>query len=324
MTHNTLNCFKVVSAASIFLVSVVFASYPILSKKFRSSTFTLGLASSFSGGLFLAAGLFHILPEANEAIGKYYKDQKTYPWVYLAAIASYYFILFIDKVCFDSHAHGDKDNNLMENIKHEFYLNLKLNITNQMNQKKVICSGHMTPLSSVVLDTDPNNKDNTRFVNDEIDEEIFKAMVSRKAKLVTSMSCLPKRKSSQCRKKENFTCESCIIDEIECSFDSNTAYSEYPSKKGGMVNPQVTPGSTNIVGHGKKTNKTKSTFTSKNVGAADGKTLENSNKKNLELALTTSTGFTSNTSTTSDIDIAVAYDSCKRTGDCNKKLDEEL
>lgn len=166
-------------------------------KNSSSSTFTLGLASSFSGGLFLAAGLFHILPEANEAIGKYYKDQKTYPWVYLAAIASYYFILFIDKVCFDSHAHGDKDNNLMENIKHEFYLNLKLNITNQMNQKKVICSGHMTPLSSVVLDTDPNNKDNTRFVNDEIDEEIFKAMVSRKAKLVTSMSCLPKRKSSQ-------------------------------------------------------------------------------------------------------------------------------
>jgi len=75
--------YKWIAFAGIFLITLTFALLPVLWKKFRSSEAILGMANSFSGGLFLAAGVVHILPETAEP----FKDK--FPLPFAAAIGSY-------------------------------------------------------------------------------------------------------------------------------------------------------------------------------------------------------------------------------------------
>ena len=97
---------KSCSAAAVFLVSLIFALYPILSRKFKSSKVFMGIANSFAGGIFLAAGLLHMLPEADHrmriGLGLNYDNgpKGMFPFSYLAAIFSFSFILFIDRIIF--------------------------------------------------------------------------------------------------------------------------------------------------------------------------------------------------------------------------------
>ena len=78
------------------------------------------LANAFSGGLFLAIGLIHILPEAANDYNKYWgenhKDSKGNPELppvplpFILYFCGYTLILLIDKVMFDTHVlldHGD-------------------------------------------------------------------------------------------------------------------------------------------------------------------------------------------------------------------------
>ena len=52
-------CFIVV----VFFLTIVAGILPVYVKACKESPTFLGLANAFSGGLFLAIGLFHILPE---------------------------------------------------------------------------------------------------------------------------------------------------------------------------------------------------------------------------------------------------------------------
>ena len=81
--NSNLTLYKWLSFGGIFILTFGFAILPIVWKKFRSSEAVLGMANSFSGGLFLAAGVVHILPECAEPFAG------EFPWPFAAAIASY-------------------------------------------------------------------------------------------------------------------------------------------------------------------------------------------------------------------------------------------
>ena len=78
---------------------------PVKVKSFRESPKILGVANAFSGGVFLAIALMHIMPEQTEAYSNadINKDLRDYPMPYLLLVAGYTFILVIDRVLFDSH-----------------------------------------------------------------------------------------------------------------------------------------------------------------------------------------------------------------------------
>lgn len=59
---------------------------------------------AFSGGLFLAVGLVHLLPEAVDNFEETFDDNdEHFPYANVIAIASFALILFIEKVITDHH-----------------------------------------------------------------------------------------------------------------------------------------------------------------------------------------------------------------------------
>lgn len=81
-----------------------------------------GFANSFSSGIFLGVGIFHLLPEAAEKFEDYFEDNgieskiTKMPLAFIIAFFAYTLILFIEKIAFDSHAlihheHDEDPNN---------------------------------------------------------------------------------------------------------------------------------------------------------------------------------------------------------------------
>jgi len=88
---------------------------PVYSKKFSESPMILGMANAFSGGVFLAIALMHIMPEQadtwKEMQDKVDGIKTKFPLPFFLMVAGYTLILIIDKILFDTHAilddHGD-------------------------------------------------------------------------------------------------------------------------------------------------------------------------------------------------------------------------
>ena len=59
---------KIIAILSFWIIMMVFSLLPICIKKFRKITLLMTLINCFTAGLFLATGLVHVLPEANEYI----------------------------------------------------------------------------------------------------------------------------------------------------------------------------------------------------------------------------------------------------------------
>ena len=55
-----------------FLEVVIFGLIPKRVEAFKENKLVLALSDGFSGWLFLAVGLIHLLPEANENFEKYF------------------------------------------------------------------------------------------------------------------------------------------------------------------------------------------------------------------------------------------------------------
>jgi len=112
----------------IWAISFIFGLLPLCFNNCRKDLRLLNYANAFSAGIFLGIGFFHILPEATENFENYFLNEgqnsiiKGWPMVYLLAFLSYSFILYLEKVAFNSHAliahtHGDDhDINHDENI----------------------------------------------------------------------------------------------------------------------------------------------------------------------------------------------------------------
>lgn len=80
---------------------------PIKVKSCKESPSILGVANAFSGGVFIAIGLMHIMPEQAEAWDKIAEEQgieNPFPLPYLLMVTGYTIILILDKVLFDAHA----------------------------------------------------------------------------------------------------------------------------------------------------------------------------------------------------------------------------
>jgi len=99
------------------------AFLPWMSKKFRTNITFLGILNSFGGGIFLAGGLIHILPEALLKMNEYYegghddhrilrmleeeekKETDNFPWPTFAACLIFVFQLALEKtIVKDLHA----------------------------------------------------------------------------------------------------------------------------------------------------------------------------------------------------------------------------
>lgn len=59
---------KVIAMITMFTMIIAIGNIPLRSKTFKTNQKILSLTSAFSGGLFLAVGLLHLMPEADENI----------------------------------------------------------------------------------------------------------------------------------------------------------------------------------------------------------------------------------------------------------------
>ncbi|CDW89019.1 zip zinc transporter family protein [Stylonychia lemnae] len=110
----TLLIIKIVFIFVVFTIDVVFGIIPAKVKRCKESPKFLGVANAFSGGLFLAIALIHILPEAvrdyNDYWGDDHKDSEgkpedpPVPLPFILVFCGYTLILLFDKVMFDSEA----------------------------------------------------------------------------------------------------------------------------------------------------------------------------------------------------------------------------
>lgn len=101
------NILKFGGAAALFLCIVGFGILPIKWRQFRTNKTLLSMSNCFSGGVFFAIGLIHILPEAGDMLERRKKDVPTeeaevFPWSYFICLSCFSFILLIDKVIFNN------------------------------------------------------------------------------------------------------------------------------------------------------------------------------------------------------------------------------
>ena len=109
----------------ILIITLIFGLLPLCFNNCRKDLRLLNYANAFSAGIFLGIGFFHLMPEATENFDNFFLNEgKTsfingWPMPYLLAFLSYSFILYLEKVAFNSHAliahtHGDEENALSE------------------------------------------------------------------------------------------------------------------------------------------------------------------------------------------------------------------
>jgi len=73
LSMNWVIVIKILSMIVMFLLILIVGSLPIRSSSFKSNDKLLSLTKAFSGGLFLAVGIVHLLPEASENFENYFK-----------------------------------------------------------------------------------------------------------------------------------------------------------------------------------------------------------------------------------------------------------
>ena len=61
---------KIVSIPTLFILAIIFGLLPVYNRAVRNSTKWRGICNAFAGGIFLALGLIHLLPEGNEALNE--------------------------------------------------------------------------------------------------------------------------------------------------------------------------------------------------------------------------------------------------------------
>lgn len=110
---------KVCSMAAISALVYVFGMIPLKSQSFTQNPRLASIAWGFAGGLFLAIGVIHILPEANDIFSTYFQQsdqpggsetthEQHLPWAFITTVLSFTLILFLEKIMQPtqhSHAH---------------------------------------------------------------------------------------------------------------------------------------------------------------------------------------------------------------------------
>jgi len=102
-----LDSLKFIAAFLLWVVAFSSGLLPILIRNFRTNKLFISLSQCFAGGLFLAVGLIHILPEAREKLEGSWKladghDDDRFPLSYFLCLLTFSLILLIDKVLFNN------------------------------------------------------------------------------------------------------------------------------------------------------------------------------------------------------------------------------
>ena len=105
---------KIIFIFVALIEAIVLGLIPVYCKSFSESPKILGVANAFSGGVFLAIALMHIMPEQAGEWKEMVENgdvNTTFPLPFFLMVAGYTLILIIDKVLFDTHVilddHGD-------------------------------------------------------------------------------------------------------------------------------------------------------------------------------------------------------------------------
>ncbi len=102
----TVSMFKIIAFFAVFgtgLLGGLLSKWLSVSKK---SDLIFSLGNAFAGGVFLGAGLIHMMPDAQEG----FRDLTAsgYPWFAVVCCVGFLFILFLEKVAMrHSHSHDD-------------------------------------------------------------------------------------------------------------------------------------------------------------------------------------------------------------------------
>ena len=167
---------KIISILFLLLLSISFGFMPYFINFCRKSNKFLSLSNSFSAGIFLGLGFFHILPEAAEILHK----KTEFPLAYVCCFLSYSLNLFVEKVAFSNsheifhkgheHKHEknkninineskDSDIDINENKEEKQILDIKINqINNELNNSTT--KNILVPINSNIKALSENNKSN--------------------------------------------------------------------------------------------------------------------------------------------------------------------
>jgi len=94
-----LTTFKLVAFVAIFLVGLAGGALARTLAAGRRSELLFSLGNVFAGGVFLGAGLIHMLPDAQEGFSDILPDSE-YPWFAVACALGFLSILFLEQVLF--------------------------------------------------------------------------------------------------------------------------------------------------------------------------------------------------------------------------------
>ena len=177
----------------ILIITLIFGLLPLCFNNCRKDLRLLNYANAFSAGIFLGIGFFHLMPEATENFDNFFLNEgkasfiNGWPMPYLLAFLSYSFILYLEKVAFNSHAliahtHGDEENALSEDNEND----LKEPLIRK-SSKKIYhdCTNDLYEdnINEKDLFFQQNNNDNNyNKERDEIgnDEQIIRNIISSK------------------------------------------------------------------------------------------------------------------------------------------------
>ena len=115
--------YKVGTAIILFFFTFIFAYLPFFISSFKTNKLLASLANCFAGGIFLCAGLLHIIPEAQESWEKAtavkptpkelthgsHEDGEAFPWIGFAIMSSFSVILLVDRVLLPGHHHPHEE-----------------------------------------------------------------------------------------------------------------------------------------------------------------------------------------------------------------------
>ncbi len=90
---------KTLSALAIIVVGLIGGVIPIAARRFEDSRRFFSLGNAFAGGVFLGAGLIHLLPDGAEKL----RDVSDFPIAGLLATVGLALLLLIDRVIFSHH-----------------------------------------------------------------------------------------------------------------------------------------------------------------------------------------------------------------------------
>lgn len=101
----SVETFKIVALVAIFITGLTGGLLARILSTSKKSEMIFTMGNAFAGGVFLGAGIIHMLPDAREGF-EVLLGEAAYPWFALLCAIGFLLILFLEKVCF-LHDHKD-------------------------------------------------------------------------------------------------------------------------------------------------------------------------------------------------------------------------